>query len=74
MGSLLGDLPSYNPHNFSQLRPSDPSHRSQLTPLTYHATHDRTMPPADQVISTEATNILLRHFYQKADHKVSSSR
>ncbi|KAG7036017.1 hypothetical protein SDJN02_02817 [Cucurbita argyrosperma subsp. argyrosperma] len=25
MGSMLGDLPSYDPHNFSQLRPSDPS-------------------------------------------------
>lgn len=25
MGSLLGDWPSYDPHNFSQLRPADPS-------------------------------------------------
>ena len=25
MGSLFGDWPSFDPHNFSQLRPSDPS-------------------------------------------------
>lgn len=25
MGSLLGDWPSFDPHNFSQVRPSDPS-------------------------------------------------
>ena len=25
MDSVLGNWPSYDPHNFSQLRPSDPS-------------------------------------------------
>eukprot|EP00850_Spirogloea_muscicola_P009572 SM000054S18058 [mRNA] locus=s54:164321:164796:- [translate_table: standard] len=35
----------------------------QLTAATYHATHDRTQPPPHQVIATEATNILIRHFY-----------
>lgn len=28
MGSTLGDWPSFDPHNFSQLRPSDPSNPS----------------------------------------------
>ncbi|MBA0796191.1 hypothetical protein Gohar_006979 [Gossypium harknessii] len=28
MGSMLGNLPSFDPHNFSQLRPSDPSNPS----------------------------------------------
>ena len=28
MDSVLGNLPSYNPHNFSQIRPSDPSSSS----------------------------------------------
>ncbi|KAI5062048.1 hypothetical protein GOP47_0022587 [Adiantum capillus-veneris] len=74
MGSLFGDWPSYNPHNFSQLRPSDPSHPLQLTPATYYATHNRTIPPAHQVISTEVNNILLRHFHQSSEEKVNSKR
>ncbi|KAK1273343.1 hypothetical protein QJS04_geneDACA013178 [Acorus gramineus] len=28
--SLLSNWPSYDPHNFSQLRPSDPSHPSSV--------------------------------------------
>ncbi|GLJ40324.1 hypothetical protein SUGI_0829010 [Cryptomeria japonica] len=74
MGSSLGDWPSYNPHNFSELRPADPSHPSQLTPVTYHPTHNRTTPPPHQVISTETTNILLRQFYQQAEEKLKSKR
>ncbi|KAH7294728.1 hypothetical protein KP509_27G015300 [Ceratopteris richardii] len=74
MTSALGDWPSYNPHNFSQFRPSDPSHPMQLTPVTYHPTHNRTMPPANQVISTEANNILLRHFHQTSEERVCSKR
>ncbi|KAB2093750.1 hypothetical protein ERO13_A02G105400v2 [Gossypium hirsutum] len=34
MGSMLGDLPSFDPHNFSQLRPSDPSNPSWYLPPT----------------------------------------
>ncbi|KAJ7944967.1 DET1- and DDB1-associated protein 1-like [Quillaja saponaria] len=71
MGSMLGNWPSYDPHNFSQLRPSDPSNPSKMTPATYHPTDSRTLPPADQVITTEAKNILLRHIYQRAEEKVS---
>ncbi|KEH23619.1 DET1- and DDB1-associated protein 1 isoform X2 [Medicago truncatula] len=71
MDSVLGNLPSYNPHNFSQIRPSDPSSSSKMTITTYHPTHDRTLPPPDQVINTEAKNILLRHIYQNAREKVS---
>ncbi|XP_050150056.1 DET1- and DDB1-associated protein 1-like isoform X2 [Malus sylvestris] len=67
MGSLFGDWPSYNPHNFSQLRPSDPSNPSKMTPATYYPTHNRTLPPPDQVITNEAKNILLRHMYQHSD-------
>ncbi|MCO5568656.1 hypothetical protein L7F22_022355 [Adiantum nelumboides] len=74
MGSLFGDWPSYNPHNFSQLKPSDPSHSLQLTPATYYATHNRTIPPAHQVISTEVNNILLRHFHQSSEEKVNLRR
>ncbi|CAD5170775.1 DET1- and DDB1-associated protein 1-like [Musa acuminata AAA Group] len=75
MGSLLGDWPSYDPHNFSQLRPADPSAQpSKLTPATYHPTHNRTLPPPNQVISNEARNILLRHFYQKSEEKFRPKR
>ncbi|XP_010933962.1 DET1- and DDB1-associated protein 1 isoform X2 [Elaeis guineensis] len=75
MGSLLGDWPSYDPHNFSQLRPADPSAQpSKLTPVTYHPTHNRTLPPPDQVISTEARNILVRQFYKKSEEKLRPKR
>ncbi|KAJ8626306.1 hypothetical protein MRB53_019613 [Persea americana] len=74
MGSLFGNWPSYDPHNFSQLRPSDPSNPSKMQPATYHPTHNRTVPPPNQVISTEATNILLRQFYQRADEKLRPKR
>ncbi|KAM2227726.1 hypothetical protein ACFXTI_014503 [Malus domestica] len=74
MGSLFGDWPSYNPHNFSQLRPSDPSNPSKMTPATYHPTHDRTLPPPDQVITNEAKNILLRHMYQHSEEKLRQKR
>ncbi|BFG31791.1 hypothetical protein CerSpe_180650 [Prunus speciosa] len=74
MGSLFGDWPSYDPHNFSQLRPSDPSTPSKMTPATYHPTHSRTLPPPDQVITTETKNILLRHMYQNDEEKLRQKR
>ncbi|XP_050229985.1 DET1- and DDB1-associated protein 1 [Mercurialis annua] len=74
MGSLLGDWPSFDPHNFSQLRPTDPSNPSKTTPATYHPTHSRTLPPPDQVIKTEAKNILLRKFYEQAEEKLRPKR
>ncbi|MFQ6624141.1 hypothetical protein Gotur_003861 [Gossypium turneri] len=74
MGSMLGDLPSFDPHNFSQLRPSDPSNPSKVVPTTYRPTHSRTSPPPDQVITTEAKNILIRNFYQRAEEKLRPKR
>ncbi|XP_068635989.1 DET1- and DDB1-associated protein 1-like [Aristolochia californica] len=74
MGSLLENWPSYDPHNFSQLRPSDPDHPFKITPVTYHPTHNRTVPPPNQVISTEATHILLRHIYKGRDGKLRLKR
>ncbi|KAL8141614.1 hypothetical protein V2J09_014646 [Rumex salicifolius] len=74
MGSMLGNWPSYDPHNFSQLRSSDKDNPSRLIPATYHPTHNRTLPPPDQVISTESKNILIRHFYQHAEEKLRPKR
>ncbi|KAH6777534.1 DET1 complexing ubiquitin ligase [Perilla frutescens var. hirtella] len=71
---MLGSWPSFDPHNFSQFKPNDPANPSKMTPVTYHPTHGRTLPPPDQVIAPEAKNILLRHFYQHADEKLSSKR
>ncbi|WVZ55258.1 hypothetical protein U9M48_005941 [Paspalum notatum var. saurae] len=74
MGSPLGGWPSYNPHNFSQLVPADPSAQpSNVTPTTYIATH-RTDPPPNQVITTEPRNILLNHFYRKSEEKLRPKR
>ncbi|KAL6648888.1 hypothetical protein ACP70R_013112 [Stipagrostis hirtigluma subsp. patula] len=74
MGSPLGGWPSYNPRNFSQLAPADPSAQpTNVTPTTYIATH-RTDPPPNQVITTESMNILLRHFYQKSEEKLRPKR
>ncbi|XP_044485816.1 DET1- and DDB1-associated protein 1-like [Mangifera indica] len=74
MGSMLGDWPSFDAHNFSQLRPSDPSNPSKMTPATYCPTHSRTLPPPDQVITTEAKNILLRNISQRAEEKLRPKR
>ncbi|KAB2000835.1 hypothetical protein ES319_D12G258300v1 [Gossypium barbadense] len=49
MGSLLGVLPSFDPFNFNQLRPSDPSNPCKLMLVTYHSSHSQTPPPPDQV-------------------------
>ncbi|OIW11463.1 hypothetical protein TanjilG_26829 [Lupinus angustifolius] len=45
-----------------------------MTPATYHPTHNKTLPPPDQVITTEAKNILLRHIYQRAEDKLKPKR
>ncbi|NP_001353870.1 uncharacterized protein LOC101255014 [Solanum lycopersicum] len=74
MGSMFGEWPSIDPHNFSQLRPSDPSTPSRMTPVTYRPTHDRTLPPPNQVISSEAKSILLRHLEQRAEEKLRPKR
>ncbi|XP_022892961.1 uncharacterized protein LOC111407594 isoform X2 [Olea europaea var. sylvestris] len=48
--------------------------RTKKTPVTYRPTHDRTIPPPDQVITSDAKNILLRHFYQRAEEKLRPKR
>ncbi|CAL9093074.1 unnamed protein product [Musa textilis] len=99
MGSLLGDWPSYDPHNFSQLRPADPSAQPSVCEKVstsrivlaknrrdYETGKKRWCKMESQliiffplfillaVISTEARNILLRHFYQKSEEKLRPKR
>ncbi|KAI5655410.1 hypothetical protein M9H77_32597 [Catharanthus roseus] len=69
---MLANWPSFDPHNFSQHRPSDPSNPSKMTPITYHPTHERTFAPPDQVITSESRNVLLRNFYKRTEDKVRS--
>ncbi|GMH22682.1 hypothetical protein Nepgr_024525 [Nepenthes gracilis] len=45
-----------------------------ITPATYHPTHNRTLPPPGQDISTESKNILIRHFYKHAEEKLRPKR
>uniref|UniRef100_A0A0E0CUG5 DET1- and DDB1-associated protein 1 domain-containing protein n=1 Tax=Oryza meridionalis TaxID=40149 RepID=A0A0E0CUG5_9ORYZ len=74
MESSLGGWPSYNPQNFSQVVPADPSAQPlNVVPATYIATH-RTDPPPGQVITTDPKNILLRHFYEKSEEKLRPKR
>jgi len=65
----LSDLPSFNPSNFSQFKTQERQDKKKLRIPMYTATHAAALPPADQFISTEATNILLRHFYDLAEQK-----
>ncbi|KAL3499299.1 hypothetical protein ACH5RR_038392 [Cinchona calisaya] len=74
MGSVFGDWPSIDPMNFSQLRPSDPSSSSRMTPVTYCPTHDRCLPPPNQVITSESRNILLRNMYKRTEDKQRCKR
>ncbi|KAF2937045.1 DET1- and DDB1-associated protein 1 isoform X4 [Oryza sativa Japonica Group] len=53
MESSLGGWPSYNPQNFSQVVPADPSAQPlNVVPATYIATH-RTDPPPGQGRTTK---------------------
>jgi len=69
---LLQGLPVRNAAHFSVCKIVG-SHRFQVDQAaTYVPTHDRTLPPADQVIRTEKTNILLRRFHQLAEDQACS--
>ena len=46
-----------------------PVQRAEDKTKTYIATHDRTNPPPNQMISTEQQNILLRQFHTRAEKK-----
>uniref|UniRef100_A0A803PNN2 DET1- and DDB1-associated protein 1 domain-containing protein n=1 Tax=Cannabis sativa TaxID=3483 RepID=A0A803PNN2_CANSA len=46
----------------------------KMTLTTYHPTHNQTLPPPDQVMTTESKNILLRQMYQRAEEKLRPKR
>mmetsp|Transcript_29390 Transcript_29390/g.94485 ORF Transcript_29390/g.94485 Transcript_29390/m.94485 type:complete len:106 (-) Transcript_29390:215-532(-) len=64
--ALLSGLPVRDANAFAQRKLDAASFPVTEAP-TYLATHDRTSPPPDQVVGTETTNIILRHFRQLAE-------
>ena len=72
VATLLHDLPRHRaaPVVTEPLRPLQ--RPAPDGSKTYIATHDRTQPPASQVVIMEKQNILLRQFYTRAARKRSS--
>lgn len=71
MADFLKDLPTQNAANFTKIDP-DSCHRSSTGKKTaYVPVKDI---PADQVIVTEKTNILLRYLHQQWDKKASTKK
>ncbi|KAK2164862.1 hypothetical protein LSH36_58g18068 [Paralvinella palmiformis] len=62
-------LPSYNENNFTRFH-ADSSCKSKR-PSVYICTKDY---PAEQVITTDKTNILLRYLHQQWDKKNTSKK
>ena len=72
VATLLHDLPRHRaaPVVTEPLRPVQ--RPAPDGSKTYIATHDRTQPPASQVVKTEQQNILLRQFHTRAARKRNS--
>jgi len=71
MADFLKDLPTRNADNFTKINP-DTCHRSSTGKKTaYVPVKDI---PADQVIVTEKTNILLRYLHQQWDKKSAGKK
>jgi DET1- and DDB1-associated protein 1 len=66
--ALLQNLPRHPsaPSMLSAVKQTAPE-RTAAT--LYIATHDRTEPPADQVVSTERMNALMRQFHQREESR-----
>eukprot|EP00090_Calanus_glacialis_P023821 TRINITY_DN3694_c0_g1_i2.p2 TRINITY_DN3694_c0_g1~~TRINITY_DN3694_c0_g1_i2.p2 ORF type:complete len:141 (-),score=47.92 TRINITY_DN3694_c0_g1_i2:110-478(-) len=71
MADFLKNLPTHNADNFTKINP-DTCHRSSTGKKTaYVPVKDI---PADQVIVTEKTNILLRFLHQQWDKKATTKK
>ncbi|XP_025798497.1 uncharacterized protein LOC112878269 isoform X1 [Panicum hallii] len=79
MGSSLGGWPSYNPHNFSQLAPADPSAQPSVECHTSHLhcnSQDRSASQSSDNNRTQEhpAEALLSEIRGEAETKESSSR
>ena len=74
--ALLSDLPRHRAApNVELLAAAKPVQRdNNVTKHVYIATHDRTQPPADQVVTTERQNILLRQFHARNESRRAQKR
>ncbi|KJE88925.1 hypothetical protein CAOG_00495 [Capsaspora owczarzaki ATCC 30864] len=71
MANFLSGLPSFDQSAFSDYNARNKAHHA-TRPAVYTATSDRSLPPGDQVITTDKTHILLRYIKQN-DTKVSAN-
>ncbi|KJE88924.1 hypothetical protein CAOG_000495 [Capsaspora owczarzaki ATCC 30864] len=63
MANFLSGLPSFDQSAFSDYNARNKAHHA-TRPAVYTATSDRSLPPGDQVITTDKTHILLRYIKQ----------
>ena len=71
-GALLANLPRHRAAPASQFSSGSTPLRlvpERSTGALYIATHSRTEPPPDQIVSTEKQNILLRQFHAREEAK-----
>ena len=66
--------PAVLPAPDSSVPPAAASYDNNVTKHVYIATHDRTQPPADQVVTTERQNILLRQFHARNESRRAQKR
>ncbi|XP_013783846.1 DET1- and DDB1-associated protein 1-like [Limulus polyphemus] len=71
IAEFLKELPSHNESNFSRFQADTSSKTTVKRPAVYLPTKDH---PAEQIIITEKTNILLRYLHQQWDKKNSSKK
>lgn len=68
---FLKGLPSYNENNFARFQADSSCKATVKRPSVYLPTKDH---PAEQIITTEKTNILLRYLHQQWDKKISMKK
>ncbi|ELT93812.1 hypothetical protein CAPTEDRAFT_190994 [Capitella teleta] len=71
MAEFLKGLPSYDEHNFTRFQADSSIKSVGKKPTVYICTTDH---PAEQVITTEKANILLRYLHQQWDKKNANKK
>ena len=73
---LLSDLPRHRaaPATIADSALAGGVQRDNTSSKIYLATHEHTQPPANQLVTTEKQNILLRQFHARAESKRAQKR
>jgi DET1- and DDB1-associated protein 1 len=69
----IAKWPSYNEDNFTKYQADSSCKANSKRPSVYLQTRDSPDHPAEQTITTEKTNILLRYLHQQWDKKKEKS-